>query len=397
MIAYSLTAGGAERIVANAFRHLSRDSRFDWVKLYLFDLSREKGTNFYLSETGLSAENIVLLDDKCDIHAPFSFLEPAHARIAQAIFNQLQVDRPAVVHASLEPMTILAGLAAVLANVPRVVMHTHNMRPTSLFPSAALPPRLRGCYRALLQRSGVCLVGCAEAVISDYASWIGTDICAEYHVVHNGLILEDIVKAGNPDEMRSLRGSLGLEPDAPLIGTAFKFRNEKRPFLWVDVAELVLAARPECRFVMFGDGELWAATKAYVRSKGLERHVAFPGLVSDLYSQLCILQLFVLSSNCEALPNVLLEAQAAGVPVIAYRVGGIEEALRAGVTGALVGEDTPSALAAEILRALSDSDWLCKAAAAGPAFVHDNFGFAQMVTNLSKVLLQPTSSDRPIS
>ncbi len=140
MIAHSLTAGGAERIVALLFRHLRTDARFDWVKLYLFNLSAHDGTDFYLPLTGIDRSEAVLLDRNCKIEEPFAFLPPDGARTAQAIHNRLEKDRPAIVHASLEPLTIHAGLAALHAGVPRIVLHTHNMRPTDLYP---VPPSRR--------------------------------------------------------------------------------------------------------------------------------------------------------------------------------------------------------------------------------------------------------------
>lgn len=387
MIAHSLTAGGAERIVANTYRHLREGGRFDWVALYLFNLSPQDGSDFYLPLTGLSPQEAVVLDRGSNTEPPFSYLPFEPGRKAQAIYNRLLQDRPAVVHASLEPLTLHAGLAALAAGIPKIVLHTHNMRPTELHPDSPAPPRWRDCYRALLGREEVRLLGCAEASIRDYADWIGLTDTSNLGVVYNGLDFDKFRPAPAPETGAELRESLGIPAGAPTIGTAFKFREEKRPLLWAEAACRVLALRPDSRFVMFGDGPLLRPTMAYVAASGARASFSFPGLVPDLYRWLPMLDLFMLSSKSEALPNVLLEAQASGVPVIAHNVGGIAETMIDGTTGLLVREDSADALAGAILRAIDAPEWRKRAASEGPAFVRERFNTEKMIETLTGYML----------
>jgi glycosyltransferase involved in cell wall biosynthesis len=387
MIAHSLTAGGAERIVAILYRHLREGGLFDWVKLYLLNLSEADGSDFYLPLTGIDRAQVVLLDRGCKVEEPFDFLPVDTARTAQAIYNRLEADKPAIVHVSLEPLTLTAGLAALKAQVPRIVLHTHNMRPTDLYPDAPQPPRWRDCYRAMLARDEVRLVGCAKAAMEDYADWIGLETMDKLHTVYNGLNFDQFQPAADADVPARLRAAFGIAPDAPVIGTAFKFREEKRPALWVEAALKVRDARPDVRFVMFGDGALLEPVKALVASKGAGASFVFPGLVPDLYRFLPMLDLFMLCSSSEALPNVLLEAQASGVPVVAYHVGGIGETMIDGETGILVCEDGADALAQALLRAIGDPDWRKRAACAGAAFVRERFSTERMTSSLTDVLL----------
>jgi glycosyltransferase involved in cell wall biosynthesis len=101
-----------------------------------------------------------------------------------------------------------------------------------------------------------------------------------------------------------------------------------------------------------------------------------------------MLDLFLLCSSSEALPNVLLESQAAGVPVIAHHVGGIGETMIDGRTGILVGEDSAAALSSAVLRAISDPFWRVRASRDGQAFVRERFSPENMIGNLSAILLQ---------
>ncbi len=387
MIAHSLTAGGAERVVADTFRRLSESGRFDWVKLYLVDLSPANGTDFYLPLTGPAAKDIVLLDRHGAVETPFSFLPLDGARTAQAIFNRLREDRPAIVHVSLEPLTLFAGLAALAAGVPRIVLHTHNMRPTVLRPDLAAPRRWRGCYRALLSRREVALVGCAEAAMRDYAQWLDVPYSDNMRAVHNSFDATRFRPLDNAAQRLRLRVALGLPRDAPVVGTAFKFREEKRPLFWVDAACRVLERKPDCRFVMFGDGELMEPTRRYIEAKGAAGRFLLPGLVADIETKLPALDLFLLTSTSEALPNVLLEAQACGVPVIARHVGGVAETMIGGTSGILVEKDDAGAVADAVLRALDNPFWHRAAAAAGRDFVRKRFTPERMIDGLCDVLL----------
>jgi glycosyltransferase involved in cell wall biosynthesis len=86
-----------------------------------------------------------------------------------------------------------------------------------------------------------------------------------------------------------------------------------------------------------------------------------------------------LTSRFEGTPNVLIEAQAAGIPVVAPDVGGVNEALLDGVTGILVGKRQASSLARAILEILEDPGWKERAATEGPAFVSKRFGHRRMI------------------
>jgi glycosyltransferase involved in cell wall biosynthesis len=78
-------------------------------------------------------------------------------------------------------------------------------------------------------------------------------------------------------------------------------------------------------------------------------------------------------------PNVMIEAQAAGIPVVGPAVGGIGEAMLDGVTGLVVADRSSKALASAVLRILDDASWRERAAARGPTFVAERFGHGRMV------------------
>jgi glycosyltransferase involved in cell wall biosynthesis len=91
------------------------------------------------------------------------------------------------------------------------------------------------------------------------------------------------------------------------------------------------------------------------------------------------MDVFVLTSQSESLPNVLLEAQACGVPVVATRAGGSPEAIDHRHTGWIVDEDNPSAIAEQIVATLNDRSFCERARVSGPRFVAARFGLDRMI------------------
>ena len=386
MIAWSLGPGGAERIFATLVRHLGRTS-IPSLKLYLLDLDPQSRADFYLPFTGMKPDSVVVLNRNCEVETPFRFLPPEHGKTTQAIVNQLRLDRPHAIYVTLEPLTVFGALAGLSEGIGSILLHSHNMAPNILNPRADNLDHLQACYRIVLAQNGVFLLTCANAAANSYVDWLGDDYSTKILSVHNGLDFSEI--GHTPPGLRAaLRSELGIGSAQFVVGTAFSFREEKQPFLWIDAAERISLNRPESRFVMFGEGRFWEATKKYAERKAFGERVIFPGLVTDLYRRLPILDLFMLSSRSEALPNVLVEAQASSVPVIAFDVGGVSETMIPGTTGLLAGEMTADALAEKALAAMADKAWLDRAATMGPAFVRARFDMETMFQRFSTLTRQ---------
>jgi glycosyltransferase involved in cell wall biosynthesis len=382
MVAGSLGGYGAERVLANTFRRLAATRCFEWIKFYISDFGKQTSDEFYLPLKNIPGSEVVVLGGAGKPEAPLAWIWGNQALPAARIFERLKRDRPAVVHASLEPLNIFAGLAALLAGVPRIVLHTHNMRPTSL--NIRNAARFRGCYQALLSRPEVVLAGCARACVDDYIDWLELKDPSKTFVVHNGYEFEQIAPA-DANRRAALRAEYGIEPGAAIIGTAIRLTESKQPLLWVDAAAEILRQRPDCRFIMFGDGDQRIEVEERIRAKGLLPHFVLPGRVTDLYERLPLLDLYMLSSRTEGLPNALIEAQAAGVPVIAFDVGGVAETMIPGETGLLVKELSADALASAALGVLADPEWRGRAAALGPDFVRSTFSLEKMIVTLSGI------------
>jgi glycosyltransferase involved in cell wall biosynthesis len=142
------------------------------------------------------------------------------------------------------------------------------------------------------------------------------------------------------------------EPRHRIVGAAGRLSPEKGFGVLVEAARRVAQTDPPVGFILFGDGPLRQALARQVAAAGLQNIFVLAGFRADLDRFLPFLDLLVLPSYTEGLPNVILEAFAAGVPVVATAVGGTPEVLEEGVSGYLVPPGDPRALAGRIHDAL---------------------------------------------
>jgi glycosyltransferase involved in cell wall biosynthesis len=137
-----------------------------------------------------------------------------------------------------------------------------------------------------------------------------------------------------------------------VVGNVARLVPQKGHLILLDAASLVLERRPDARFVIAGDGELRETLEDTALRLGIAEHVELCGHVDDVPSLLATFDVFAFPSLFEGLCLAVIEAQAAGVPVVATPVGGIRETVVDGVTGMLVPVGDPRALANAIVRLL---------------------------------------------
>ena len=282
--------------------------------------------------------------------------------------------RPAVVHAWQDSASISAGYAAVLAGVPRVILSSRNMRPTNFAYHRAY--MVEG-YRALARVNSLVLVNNSEAGAADYASWLGLPV-SRFVIKRNG-IDPAVFQSASASEITALRSALQVPRDVPLVGSVFRLYDEKRPMLWIEMAARVARHSSQPHFVIFGTGPRAEAVRERARQLGIDNRLHLPGTTDDPKRAISAIDVFVLTSSFEGTPNVLLEAQLLGVPVVATDAGGTREALEPGTTGWLVTEPTAADLADRVLAVLNDPKWRSQVRTSGPRFVTERFGLERMI------------------
>jgi glycosyltransferase involved in cell wall biosynthesis len=157
-------------------------------------------------------------------------------------------------------------------------------------------------------------------------------------------------------EGAAFRRELGWKPGEALVGNVAHLADHKGQRYLVEAIPRVLLECPRTRFVIVGEGELEEELKSLAASLGLGDRLTFTGFRTDVPAILDALDLFVMSSHLEGLGTIVLDAMAAGKPVVATRAGGIPEIIEDGRSGLLVPARDPAALAAAVVDVLRHPD-----------------------------------------
>lgn len=288
-------------------------------------------------------------------------------RFARAIARR-RID---VVHAYNFYGNVFAVPPARLAGAPVVIASIRDCGPylTSM--------QLR--VQRLICRAATCVVVNAGAV----RDWLVRDGYDAHRivVVPNGVDLEPF---DVPVDAAAVRTGLGFEADAPLITVVSRVTRLKGLEQFIGAASVLAESRPRARFLVAGEAA--PGDHAYLESLqhlaarlGLGDRIVFAGLRRDVPALLRASTVAVMPSLNEALSNSLLEAMAAGTPVVATRVGGTPEAVVHGETGVLVPPDDVPALAVALGRLLDDPATATAFGAAARRRVDQRFSLATMV------------------
>jgi glycosyltransferase involved in cell wall biosynthesis len=186
---------------------------------------------------------------------------------------------------------------------------------------------------------------------------------------------------GGPAGGHEVRESLGLE--RPVIGSVAMFRGSKGHAHLLDAFVEVHARHPAARLLLVGDGIRRPWVEGLAKDRGLGEAVVFTGFRTDVPALLAAMDCFVLASTrTEGVPQSLLQAFAAGVPVVASAIGGIPEVVKDGETGILVPPEDAAALARAIELVLSDGSGAATRARGARRLVEERFSHGASVARL---------------
>ena len=290
------------------------------------------------------------------------------------------------------------ALAELLAPMEPEIIHNHMYRAEVIGTRAALLLGEKGCKRpAVLSTVHSSRVRCADdrqalrqlTPLMDRLIVVSKAIeqkireegraGAPVSLIYNGV---DLQRYNHQQPCCTLHEDYAIPEASPIVGVVARLEAEKGHRTLIEAWPLVLAAHPEARLLIVGEGSERDSLEAQAASLGICDRVVFTGRREDVPAVTAALDIAVLPSYREAQGLSVLEAMALSRPVVASEVGGIPEMIENGVSGLLVPPNDPGALADAIVRLLSDHPYADMIAKRGHDLVHDRFCIELMVNSI---------------
>lgn len=206
---------------------------------------------------------------------------------------------------------------------------------------------------------------------------------------HEGVRAEQVVyipncvgveQMGGSATRAEVRSQMNIPPEARVIGTVGRLYRQKGHHYLLSAFEKVRATVPNALLLLIGGGPLCNQLEAEAARMGIAGQTRFLGERADVPELLAAIDVYVQPSIYEGMPNALMEAMAAGKPVIGSNVDGIQELVTHGETGWLVEPCNPQALADRIIYAFENADEAARIGAAAIQRMRSEFSIERMIT-----------------
>ena len=312
----SLGMGGAQRQLLSYLRHLDRGRwQPEIVTIDTID-------TFFVAEFESLGVPVTFFTSKFSLH---------HVGVVWQLVRYLRGRQCAVLHSWLHYAVALGAIAGGLAGVPVVVGSLRSERP-GRFPW--FYPKWQRAIDVLTGPLQTTIIANSRAVQEDNRQWALLPK-QKLVTIYNGIGTEGLQKL-DEGQRRQLKVTLRLPPHEALVGIVGRLSLEKDHATFLAAAERVLQTIDKAVFLIVGDGSLRMWVDSEIQRRGMTGRVLVLGERKDATQIMQILDVLVLTSVSEGLPNVLLEGAASGVAAVTTAAGGAAEVVVDGETGYVV-------------------------------------------------------------
>lgn len=210
-------------------------------------------------------------------------------------------------------------------------------------------------------------------------------------------VIYDAIEVPTADSTQSatdVRSELGIPNGCAVVGMVARVSRQKDYFTLADAAVLILAERPDTRFLIVGDNSLvdlnrshYAEVANRLEELGIADRFIFTGHRTDVFRLIAAMDLCVLCTHREGFPLSILESMAMGKPVVATAVGGIPEIVRPGVTGYLHRHGNSRELADAVLSLLDSPEELGRIGRLACEHVRQNYSRQKFADEIARTYL----------
>lgn len=349
-----LKIGGLERVIENITIHL------DSEKFRVFVLCLTRGGEI-AERLIANGKDVEILGIK-NYHNPLSLIK---------VVKWLRQEKIDIVHTHAYPAGVLGRAAAIVARVPCIIHHVHSIHSYN---------RRQLLIERLLSGFTDKIISCSNAV---RGFMIRTAKVKEDKTItiYNGVPLSWL---SNNRDASDIRKVFNIPENSPVVGTVGRLHAIKGHKYLLEAAVTIQKTMGDVHFLIVGDGLLRKELEDMSRRLKLS-NVIFTGRRTDVNKLLTAMDIFVLLSVSEGLGIVIIEAMAAGLPVVATKIGGISEIVSNGISGILVPPEDPDAIANAIIMLLNDKEMAKRMGATGRGIYEQQFTSELMVKSIEEV------------
>jgi glycosyltransferase involved in cell wall biosynthesis len=348
-----LDAGGAERALVQIVTRLNR-RRFE---PFVFCLSGEGELSHVLRDAGVA---VVCLG-----------AQKRHGlSVVWQLSRRLAKLKPALLQTFLYHANIVGRVAGKAARIPVIV-------------SGIRVAEKRSGFRLWLDRATGWMVArhvCVSEDVAAFSAARGRLPVSKICVIPNGIDAAKVAEAAPADLTQ-----FGIPAGSRTLLFVGRLDPQKGPFVLMAAVRELCPRHADLQALIVGDGPLRNTLQAWVAKENLASRVHFAGRRNDVPSLLRAADLFVLPSLWEGLPNVVLEAMAAGTPIVASRVEGISDLLVDDRTGLIVPPNSAGDLAEAIDRLLADQEHARKMGYSAQHFVRERFTWDHVIAQYEQL------------
>ncbi len=290
-----------------------------------------------------------------------------------------------IVHTHTSKAGILGRFSARLAGVPVIIHSPHG----HIFdPEANIRGVSKGIFgirffvflERLAARRTDKIITLTKLEIEQHLK-AGVGEREKFIAIYSGIEIEKFLSVGvNAGEKKR---DLQIPSGVPVLGTVGRLDSVKGHKFLLDAIPYIKRASQGIKVLIIGDGPLRLDLENQAKRLGVEDNVLFLGMRDDVPELLNCIDVFVLPSLYEGMGRALVEAEAAGVPVVATQVGGVPEVVLDGKTGILIPPKDPARLAEAVILLLKDKDKRISMGIEGRKFVTRLFGTEAMINKVS--------------
>jgi len=360
-----MIVGGAQRLVLETAGHLQD---LGWEsEIWCGPQSGREGS--LLPEAARRGIPVRIFDDLVREVSPWHDL-----RAWQRVRDELARGKFDILHTHCSKAGILGRAAAPLAGTP-VCLHTAHA--WAMTPDT--PWVWRQIYTHLERRAArwADALIAVSAAVRDAGLEAGIGDPGDYRVIHGGIGMPEAASRTSRERART---ALGVPATARVAGTIGRLDHAKDPLGALRALLPLLQAEQDVHAVFIGDGPLADELTAATAQASVRERIHLVGRRVDASALCAAFDVFFLSSRWEGFPLAVLEAMATGLPVVAYDVAGVGEAIIEGETGHLISPGRPEAWRNRLAALLRDPDAARTFGLAGSDRVRAHFSLGRMLT-----------------